>query len=187
MIVSSPAGTNVRSRHAASSWSLPAESVNPDSLAVVMKAIKEAVLANGTIEPTLDEIEAEYQFRLALRCSTGLQLPSFTIGATSPAILNALNVSGLSQLTEASDYWLAGITNVAASHSGSLSSTGFTTYRNAHKVCWTILAQTFKWARWIFMQLCLIGTACKLISRLNKLIQQPCRTKCTQPVCRYNI
>ena len=75
-------------------------------------------LANGTMEPTLDEIEAEYQWVcwLALRCIAGLELQPFTIGVTSPIISHALNMSGPSQLTEASNHQLAGITNVVASH-----------------------------------------------------------------------
>ena len=32
-----------------------------------MKEMKDATLGNGTTEPTLDEIEAEYQCELALR------------------------------------------------------------------------------------------------------------------------
>ena len=42
--------------------------------------MRDAALANNNIEPTIDEIEAEYQRRLALRCAEGLQLPPFTIG-----------------------------------------------------------------------------------------------------------
>ena len=61
------------------------------------------------------ETEVEYQHRLALRCTSGLQLPPYMI--TTPIISHALNVSGPSQLTEASDYWSACITNVVISHS----------------------------------------------------------------------
>ena len=94
------------------------QSVNPNSLAVVMKEIKDAAIANGTFEPTLDETKAEYQCQLALRYAAGLRLPPFTIGVTSSIILHALNVSGPSQLTEASDYLSAGIANVVTRHSG---------------------------------------------------------------------
>ena len=130
VVLSSPAGANARLRHVALSQNLPARSVNPHSLAVVMKEMKDTALVNGTTDPTLDEIEAEYQCRLALRYAAGLQLPPFMIGVTSPIISHALNVSGPSQLTEVLDYQSAGITNVAASHSGSLSLTGFTTHGN---------------------------------------------------------
>ena len=69
-----------------------------------MKEMKYASFANGTIEPTSDKTEAEYQCWLALRCAAGLQLPPFTIWIISPIISHALNVNGQSQLTEASDY-----------------------------------------------------------------------------------
>ena len=130
VVVSSPTGANSRSRPVASPRSQPAESVIPNSLAVVMKERKDATLSNGTIEPTLDKIEAEYQCRFALRCAAGLQLPPFMNGVTSPIISHTLNVSGKSQLTEASDHWSAGITNVTTNHSGSLSLTGLTTHGN---------------------------------------------------------
>ena len=35
----------------------PAEIPNPNSLATVMKEMRDSALANGTVEPTLDEIE----------------------------------------------------------------------------------------------------------------------------------
>ena len=58
--------------------------INPNSLVAVVKEMRDVALANNNIEPTIDEIEAEYQRRLALRCAEGLQLPPFTIGVTSP-------------------------------------------------------------------------------------------------------
>ena len=121
-----------------------AELVNPNSLAVVMKEMKDDALANGTMEPTLDKIEAEYQCRIALRCSAGLQLPPFIIRATSSIISNALNASGQSQLTEASDHQSAGITNATASHSGSLSLTGLTKHGNCSQNVLSQLAQPIK-------------------------------------------
>ena len=48
---------------------------------------------HGTIEPTLDKIEVEYQCRLALSYTAGLQLLPFMIGVNSPIITNALSVS----------------------------------------------------------------------------------------------
>ena len=65
--------------------------VNPNSLAAAMKEMRDAALANNNIELTIDEIEAEYQRRLSLRCAEGLQIPPFTIGLTSPIITHALN------------------------------------------------------------------------------------------------
>ena len=104
VVMSSSARANLRSRHVASPRSQPAESVYPNSLAVVMKEMKDVALPNGTVEPALDEIETDYQCRLALRCTVGLQLLPFMIRVTSPIISHALNVSGQSLLTEASDH-----------------------------------------------------------------------------------
>ena len=67
MVVSSPTGADSRARHAASPRSQSPESVNPNSLAVVMKEMKDAVITKGTNKPTLDKIEAEYQCRLEIR------------------------------------------------------------------------------------------------------------------------
>ena len=98
------------------------ETVNPNSLAAIMKEMRDAALANNTIEPSINEIEAEYQWRLALRCATGLQLPPFTIGVTSPIITHALN-SGQGPQSVGNR---SVKTSVAPSHQGSLSLTGVT-------------------------------------------------------------
>ena len=66
--------------------------------------MKDIALANDTVEPTLDKIETDYQCRLVLRCTVGLQLLPFMIRVTSPIISHAPNVSGQSLLTEASDH-----------------------------------------------------------------------------------
>ena len=96
MVVSSPTGVNLRLRHVASPRSQSAESVNPNSL---MKEMNDADLTDGTIEPILDQIKAEYQCKLALRYAADLQLLPFMSGVTSPIISHALGASGLSQLT----------------------------------------------------------------------------------------
>ena len=102
--------------------------------------MKDGAFANGTIEPTFNKIEAEYQCRFALRCTAGLQFPTFMTGITSSIISHALNVNFSSQLTEASDHWSAGTTSIMASHLGSSSLTGFPTHRNfSHEVCWASL------------------------------------------------
>ena len=143
-VVSSPTGANLRLRHVASPRSQPAESVNPNSFAVVMKEMKDAVVANDTIEPTSDKIEAEYQCRLVLECTTGLQLPPFMLGVTSPILSHALNVSGPTQLTAASDHQSAVVTNVVECPLGSLSLTWFATHGNCLQGYWANLAQPFK-------------------------------------------
>ena len=56
----------------------------------VMKEMLDAALANGMIEPTVDEIETEYHYCLALHFAAGLWLPSFIIGMTSPIIMHIL-------------------------------------------------------------------------------------------------
>ena len=72
VVVSQPAGTSMTMRSVASTQSPPAELVSPNSLAVMVRRMKEAALTNGTSEPTLDEIEVEYQHAHALRCAAGL-------------------------------------------------------------------------------------------------------------------
>ena len=77
-----PAGTSTMMRHVASPHSRPAESVSPNSLAAVVRRMKETALANGTNEPTQHNIEVKYQRAFALRCAAGLILP-LTIAVTS--------------------------------------------------------------------------------------------------------
>ena len=59
--------------HAASSGNQSVGSASPNSLAVVVRRMKKAAHNNCTSEPTLDEIEVEYQWALALGCAAGLQ------------------------------------------------------------------------------------------------------------------
>ena len=61
-------------------------STSQNSLAVVMRRMREAVHANGISEPTLEKTEVEYQHALALKCAAGLQFPSLTIVVASPVI-----------------------------------------------------------------------------------------------------
>ena len=89
VVVSLPAGTSLMMVHVASPQSQPAGMTSPNSLTVVRR-MKEADLTNGISDPTLDEIEVEYQCVLALRCAAGLQFPTITIAATSPFILHAV-------------------------------------------------------------------------------------------------
>ena len=103
VVVSPPAGTSTTMRHVAFPQSQPAELVSPNSLEAVMRTMNEAAPIHGTREPTLDEIEIEYQHVLAPRCAAGLQFPSLTIVATLPIILHAMSVSGLTQQTMAVD------------------------------------------------------------------------------------
>ena len=69
-----------------------------------MKEMKDAALANGMIEPSLDEIEAKYQCWLVMRCAAGLQLPPIMTGDTPSIISHALNVTGPSQINK--NIWL---------------------------------------------------------------------------------
>ena len=119
-----PAGTNMMVRLVASPWSQHAKSVSPSSQAAPVRRMKEAALTNCTSKPILDEIEVKYQCALAQRCAAGLQFPSLTTTVTSSILLHKMNVSGLMQQTKAAGYQSAGVTSVAASHLGCLSSTG---------------------------------------------------------------
>ena len=96
--------------------------VNPNSLTAVVKEMRDAALTNNNIELTIDEIEAEYQRRIALRCAEGLQLPPFTIGMTSPIITHALN-SGVGSRHMQPNGSRSVQTSVAPSHPGLVSST----------------------------------------------------------------
>ena len=63
------------------------ETVNPNSLAAVMKEMRDAALANNTIKPSIDEIEAEYQWTLALSYAAGLHLHHSQLGLHHPPSL----------------------------------------------------------------------------------------------------
>ena len=91
-------------------------SVSPNSLAAVVRRIKEAVHTNDTSEPTLDDIEVEYQCILALRCAAGLLFLPLNIAVTSPVILHAMTMSGLTQQTKVAEYQSVDVTSVVASH-----------------------------------------------------------------------
>ena len=108
----------------------PAGIPNPNSLATVMKEMRDSALANGTVEPTIDEIEAKYQQCLALHFASGLQLPPFWIAVTSPVVTQAMNSGMGQQQVESVGHLSGGTTNVTSSHSGSLSSTGFVAHGN---------------------------------------------------------
>ena len=98
---------------------------NPNSLATVMKEMRDSALANGTVEPTINEIEAEYQQYLALHFASHLQLPPFSITVTLPVVTQAMNSGTGQQQVESVGHLSGGTTNVASSHSGSLNSTCF--------------------------------------------------------------
>ena len=91
IVVSSPTQTNSGEQSVATPPRQSPAVINPNSLAAVVKELRDAALANNNIELMIDEIETEYQRRLALRCAEGLQLPPFTIGVTSPIITHSLN------------------------------------------------------------------------------------------------
>ena len=131
LVVSLPAGTSMMTRHVASQQSQSAESSIQNSLAVVVRRMKEDALTNGTSEPTLDEIKVEYQCTLALKCAAGLQFPPLNIVVTSTIISHAMNVSAWTQQTMTADHWSASVTSVWTSHSGPVS----TTESMAHEDC----------------------------------------------------
>ena len=54
--------------------------VNPNSLVAVVKEMRDAALTNNNIELTIDEIEAEYQRRLALRVQKGYNFHHSQLG-----------------------------------------------------------------------------------------------------------
>ena len=103
VVVSSPTHTNSGEQSVASPPRQSPAGINPNSLVAVVKELRDVALANNNIEPAIDEIETEYQRRLALRCVEGLQLPPFTIGVTSLIITDALN-SGVGFTTYATKW-----------------------------------------------------------------------------------
>ena len=122
VVVSSPTQTNSGEQSVASPPRQSPAVVNPNSLMAVVKEMRDAALTNNNIEPTIDEIEAEYQRRLALRCAEGLQLPPFTIGVTLPIITHALN-SGVGSQHMQPNGSRSVQTSVAPSHPGLVSLT----------------------------------------------------------------
>ena len=122
VVVLSPTQTKSGEQSVASPPRQSTAVVNPNSLAAVVKEMRDAALANNNIEPTIDEIEAEYQRRLALRCAEGLQLPPFTIGVTLLIITHALNSGAGSQHMQP-NHSRSVQTSVAPSHPGLVSLT----------------------------------------------------------------
>ena len=130
VVVLSPSGTSSMPRKVVSPRDQPAEIPNPYSLATVMKEMKDYALANGTVGPSLDEIEAKYQQCLALHFVSGLFLPPFLIAFTSPVVTQAMNSGMGQQQVELVGHLSGGTTNVASSHSGSLSATGLVAHED---------------------------------------------------------
>ena len=122
VVVSSLTQTNSGEQSVASSPRQSPAVVNPNSLVTVVKEMRDAALANNNIELTIDEIEAEYQRRLTLRCAEGLQLPPFTIGVTLLIITHAWN-SGVGSQHMQPNGNRSVQTSVAPSHPGLVSST----------------------------------------------------------------
>ena len=122
VVVSSLTQTNSGEQSVASPPRQSPAVVNPNSLMAVVKEMRDAVLTNNNIELTIDEIEAEYQRRLALRCAEWLQLPPFTIGVTLPIITHALN-SGVGSQHMQPNGSRSVQTSVAPSHPGLVSLT----------------------------------------------------------------
>ena len=122
VVVSSLTQTNSGEQSVASPPRQSPAGINPNSLTAVVKEMRDVALANNNIELMIDEIEAEYQRRLALRCAEGSQLPPFTIGVTSPIITHALKSGVASQCTQPNGSRSVQ-TSVAPSHPGLVSLT----------------------------------------------------------------
>ena len=133
VVVSPPAGTSMTTRPVASSLSQSAESVSPNSLAAVVRRMKEATLTDGTNEPILEETEVEHRCVLVQRCAAGMQFPPLTMVVTSLSIIHTMSMSGLTQQTKVDNYQSAGVTSVVASHLSSLSSTGSVAHEGCSK------------------------------------------------------
>ena len=115
IVVSSPTQTNSSEQSVATPPKQSPAVINPNSLTAVVKELRDVAIANNNIEPMIDEIETEYQRRLALRCAEGLQLPPITIGVTSQIITHALN-SGVGSLHMQPNSSRSVQTSVAPSH-----------------------------------------------------------------------
>ena len=80
IVVSSPNQTNSGEQSVASPPRQSPAVVNTNSLAAVVKEMRDAALANNNIEPTIDEIEVEYQRRLALGVQKGYNFHHSPLG-----------------------------------------------------------------------------------------------------------
>ena len=105
---------------------------------------------------------------LPLRCAASLQCPSLTIAVTSPIILYTVGMSGLTQQTKVVDYQSAGVSSVAASHSGSLSATGSVAHEGCSQGVLGKHGSAFQMGQGVQRLLQLRGSAGKPILRPNE-------------------